>query len=238
MNGTEPERDWTLDVRRHLLLESCDHDWDPQVRACIGRATRSDGIASCLQALDTEARDELFAALARASTLAARMATVRTKPASIGCTQVVAAHYGDAKWKGKLASYKAAERKKMIADSRVAMKKACTRDAWSETLRACVVAGGEQTCFEVAQLGLAWGYPAAGSVTSLGIPECDEYGATIQRISTCSSIEPDARAALAKSFDEMRAHMASLSAEEKKRLATSCKAGLAAVQGIAEQAGC
>lgn len=232
-----PEREWTLSARRHLLLDACGDGWDAVTRACIARAGNT-SVAACLDQIEASERDELLATLASISELATKIVAVRKKPASIGCKQVVAAHYGDAKWKGKLASFKAADRKKMIAASRARMAKACVDDAWSEMLRACIVAGGEETCFQAEQMGLSWGYPAAGTVTTLGIPECDAYGATLQSLSSCSKVPEEARKALVKSFDEMRAHMAKLSAEERKRVATSCKAGIAAVKSIAQSAGC
>ena len=232
-----PEREWTLSVRRHILLDACGDGWDERTRACISRAG-STGVVPCLDDIDASERNELLAALASVSDLATKISAARTKPASIGCKQVVAAHYGDATWKGKLESFKAADRKKMIAASRTKMMKACLEGAWSETLRACIVAGGEETCFQAEQMGLSWGYPAAGTVTTLGIPECDAYGATLQSLSSCSKFPEDARNALTKSFEEMRAHMAKLSVEERKRAATSCKAGLAAVKSIAQSAGC
>lgn len=237
IDAQAPEREWTLSVRRHLLLDACGDGWDERSRACIARAGTA-AVVACLDHIDASERDELLATLTSISELATKISAARKKPAAIGCKQVVAAHYGDAKWKGKLESFKAAERKKMIAASRAKMTKACTDDAWSETLRACIVAGGEETCFQAEQMGLSWGYPAAGTVTTLGIPECDAYGATLQALSSCSKFPEEARKALTKSFDEMRAHMAKLSADERTRTATSCKAGLAAVKSIAQSTGC
>jgi hypothetical protein len=238
LDDQAPERDWTVDARRRVLHEACDHDWNIVMRNCLADSDSPAQIEACLAKLDTAERTELVTGLTRVSEIAKKIAAARKKPGSVVCKQVVTVHYGDPTWKGKLDSYKAAERKRLIAASRTLMTKACTEEGWPETLRACVVVGGGQPCFEAARMALRWGYPAAGTVKSIGVRECDEYGEALAAIATCDKISDEARAALGKSFDELRAHMAGISGDDRKKAAVSCAAGRDAVRAVAQSAGC
>jgi hypothetical protein len=205
------ERVWTTDARRRTLHEACEDLWTS---------------------------DQLADRLAEIDAIAARLATARKQPTKIGCKQVVSTHYADARWKGKLDGFAASAREKMITASRQRMNEACERQAWSDIVRACIVARGGMTCFEASGMGLAWGYPAAGTVTSLGIADCDAYAAAIASITTCNKVPDASRQSLRRSFDEMQAHLASLPAAERARLASSCRAGIDAIRQVASSAGC
>lgn len=239
VDANTPEREWLLDTRSRFLLDECDHGWSAEARACLGRVNTAEGITACLDAeLVPSERIEINETLAKQAEVAAKMAASRKKPATIGCKQVVAAHYGDARWKDKLDGFPAAQRKKMIEGSRKRLAEACKQGAWSETLRACIVAGGEQACFQAERMGLAWGYPAAGTVTSVGLVDCDRYGVALERIARCDKIPESSRASLRRSFDEMKANIASRPASERERMAPGCITGLETVSAIARDAGC
>jgi hypothetical protein len=231
-----PERAWTLKVREAELLEHCDHDWDEDVKNCVEAAPDAGSITTCLSGLDQP--DELTKRFAELERVAGKMAASRKKPATIGCKQVVAAHYGDKEWKTKLDGFKAKLRKQMIVDSRKTMTAACTAENWDETLRACIVAGGGETCFKSFALGMKWGYPAAGVVVSVGVAECDAYGAAVAKIAACDKLPQQSRDALRDSYQQMQAQVASLPAAERASVATSCKAGLDAIEQIVTTIGC
>lgn len=205
------ERDFVIELRRKAVHEACEEEWSTE---------------------------QLAEQLAEIDELADGITKARKTPSGLGCPQVVSAHYADAKWRGKLDGFSAIDRKQMIARSRDRMTKACGVETWSELLRACVVVGGGARCFEASRKGLAWGYPAAGTVTSLGIADCDAYGAAIAAIASCARLSEPSRAAIRRTFDEMQAHLASLPAIERAKLASSCRAGRDAVKQVAVGAGC
>jgi hypothetical protein len=238
LRSDSPQRDWVISVRRRVLVHECGHGWSGELKRCLVGAGSAEGVARCLDQLAADERDELTGELAELDQLAARMAAAHSKPSSLECKRVVAAHYGDARWKGKLASYSASQRKKLIADSRARMSTACIDDAWTTTLRACIVAGGENTCFESFGMALSWGYPAAGVVDTTGIPECDAYGKMIERVVGCDALSAETRDALRQMYAQTKAAMAGVSANDRAKLATSCRAGRDAIEQIAAASGC
>jgi hypothetical protein len=234
-----PERAWLVRVRQRLLVHECGHGWSAELKGCLAGAQTSGDVARCLdEQLATDERTELTDELIALEQLAARMVAAHEHPASLDCQRVVATHYGDARWEGKLASYSAAQRKKLIADSRARMTKACTDETWSSTLRACIVAGGEHTCFESFGMALSWGYPAAGVVDTTGIAECDAYGKTIERIVACDALPAATRDALRAMYAKTKAAMAGATTADRAKLATSCEAGRATIEQLAISSGC
>ncbi len=205
------ERDLTKALRRRAVHEACEDKWATEV------------LAEELAAIDE---------------LATNIRSARKKVNTLRCPNVVSGYYADAKWRGKLEGFSASDRKQMITRSRERMTSACSAEAWSDVLRACIVVGGGARCFELYGRRLAWGYPAAGSVTSLGISDCDAYGATLATITSCTKIDTASRDALRRSFDEMQAHLASLPPSERGKLASSCRAGRDAIARVAAHAGC
>ena len=234
------EREWTENVRRGWLLEECDHGWSETLKRCLrGSAGNAGKTEACVAAhLPAGERAELTKKLTELDRLASKIAAAKQKPATIGCKQVVARHYGDARWKAKLDGYKPAERKKMIAASRAKMLADCKDQGWADTLRACIVAGGDEPCFASYGMRLRWGFPAAGVVTTIGVAECDAYRAAVMKIATCDKLPQQSRDALVRSFDEMQAQMASLPAADRAKSATSCAAGIDAIAQIAKSVGC
>ncbi|NVB76861.1 MAG: hypothetical protein HOV81_00565 [Kofleriaceae bacterium] len=240
LTETSPERRWDLDVRRRTLVEACEHDgWSDELKRCLQTATDENRPGkACLDDVDAASLDDIKKKITAIDELAAAIEKVKKKPASIGCKQVVAAHYADAKWKDKLDGFKQSERKRMIAESRAKMTKACTDTAWSETLRGCIVAGGGETCFVAASMGLTWSYPAAGVTAALGIPECDDYVAQMAKVIACDKLPQSSRDALKQSSDELFAQVLGRPKGERASFASSCKAGAEAIVQALSSLGC
>lgn len=155
------DRDYAIGLRRASMLELCDGDgWSEEVRRCF-----YDGYdpSSCRSKLDSVQDQGIVDRLAKNDELLARIGKLAVKPASIDCKKVVAVHYADSAWKGKLDQVKGKARKKMIADSRAAMKSACVDDGWSALMRACIVGDDSERCLTAAGFPAArFGFPAAG----------------------------------------------------------------------------
>jgi hypothetical protein len=234
-----PEQDWALARRRDALVHACEHDWTPPLRTCLSEALNRDDVDECLtDHLAASARAELVRELTELDELATKISVGRKMPGFIGCKQVVAAHYADAQWRNRLDGIKPAERKRVIVASRSKMMKACTADAWDETLRACVVSGGGETCFEAVRMALSWGYPAAGVEFSLRVAECDAYATTIKRVLACDKLPADGRDAIRHGFEKLRVLLAKLPVHEREAYAQSCSAGADAVRQALQSAGC
>jgi hypothetical protein len=237
-----PERAWHVAQRKAWLHEECDHGWSEVARACIVIALRVDDRAAanrCLTSqLDADEQDEMKKQLAEYARLAGKIAAAKQKPRAITCKHVVATHYGAAAWKQKLDGFSAAARKKMIAASRDRMTKACTAESWDDTLRACLVARGGETCFATHGMRLRWGYPAAGTVTSTGIAECDAYAAAVARITACPEIPETSRDTLASAQQQMLAQIAGAPADRRAQMASSCTAGVESIESVIKASGC
>lgn len=230
---------WVQTRRHEVLHESCDHDWTEPLKECLEAAAGdAKQLDACMkQHLPPDELAALVKALAELDRLDDRIEAAKKKPATITCAKVVAAHYGDAAWKQKLDGFKPAERKKMIAASRALMTKACTADKWDATLRACVVAGGEDTCFEGTSRR-RWGLPATGAVTSVGIRECDDYSAEVTKLTSCQNLPAAARDSIQRSQHQMLAEIARVPAAERARMASSCQAAMDAIAMSLSNAGC
>jgi hypothetical protein len=229
---------WAKKQRRDVLVHECEHGWSESLKACLETAGDPPKVDRCLAAeLTTDEIDELGSELSEIDRLAARIDVAKKKPAAITCKKVVDAHYRDAAWKQKLDGFKPDERKRMIAASRTLMTKACTADAWDDTKRACLVVGGEDACFE----GTAkrrWGYPATGSVTSVGIAECDAYSAEVTKLTTCTNLPQSSRDSIVRSQQQMLAEVARVPATERARMGSSCAAAMEAIAMSLDNAGC
>jgi hypothetical protein len=225
-----PERDWNLAIRAHILEEDCEHMWTYDDKQCL--ATK--GPASCVALLPNDIGERLT----MLTKLGEKIAEAQGKPATIGCKQVVDAHYGTARWQGRLEGFPAKERNQMIADSRVLMQKACKIEAWRPATRACLSLGGGDLCFFNTNIRRMWGYPADGSVRTLGIPDCDAYDAAVTRLATCQKLPEHARHALARLNASLKAQIASASPAERVQRGQGCRAGLETVEGVLESHGC
>ncbi len=243
IDATSPERDWHIKARTAVLDEHCDHDWQDAMRNCVvNSADETAALSSCIaQELAPDEAKALTDELDRLASLATKIADVKKKPKSITCKAVVQAHYADARWKDKLDGFKAAERKRMIADSRDAMTKACTADAWDETMRACIVVdggqgGARQECF--VREKLRWGYPATGTVTKVGIAECDDYAAAVAKLTSCNLLSQASRDQIARSQQQMLVEIARMPSAQRAKMATSCKAAMDAIASTSTASGC
>jgi len=239
LDGKAAERAWQVKVRKAWLGEVCEHDWPDELKSCInGAMNERVAIEACIEEHQgADKRDELTRQLADFGELAKKMDAAKKKPTSIGCKQVVAAHYADAKWKGKLDGYKAAERKKMIAESRTVMTKACTADSWDDTIRACLVSGGSDACFDDANKR-KWGYPATGAVTSVGVTECDAYSTKVLTFASCTKVAQLTRDSIVRSQQQMLAEIARMPQAERAKTGTSCQAAMEAIELSLTNAGC
>jgi hypothetical protein len=223
-----PERDWNLAVRAHVLEEDCEHAWSGEARACLHAGN------PC----GAELPADLPERLGTLGELGASIANARKKPATIGCKQTVAAHYGDVRWQGKLVGFSARARAQMITDSRALMLKACTAEAWTDRTRACLVLGGADLCFFTTRIRRMWNYPADGSVRVLGIRECDDYDAAVTKLATCTKLPAITRDSLKRMADALKANIAAASPAERAKRAGSCQAALAPIEAIVRENGC
>ncbi|HEY1552971.1 MAG TPA: hypothetical protein VGG28_34310, partial [Kofleriaceae bacterium] len=135
------ERDWAIAARRRLAQAGCMAGWSQTTRQCISAAPDRDAMLACAQ--------DLAAGVATIAAHADAIASAKHTPKAIACTRVSAAYYADAKWQDakSLDRLSPADRKKAIAGSRTAMVRACAKDGWDDTLRACLATGGDATCF-------------------------------------------------------------------------------------------
>lgn len=231
LGADAPERAWSSTIRSHVLVDDCEHDWEPELRQCLAVATPD----ACEDQFPSDLKQRLRAI----GQLAAAIASARSKPATIGCKQAVAGHYGDHRWKDKLGGFEAPARKQMIADSRRLMLEACQRERWDDLTRACLTLGGSEVCLLTGGAGEPrWSYPADGSVKKLGIAECDRYGDAVAKLAACSKVTEETRTALVSGAATLRAKLASLPPRERALRAQGCRAAHATVSDIALDAGC
>lgn len=239
---TGADRDYVLELRKDALLVLCE-DWGYEQRGCFrdiaaaGAAGNSTAVDACRAQLDPSDAKAVTDKLAELDALGTKVATLKKTAASHDCKKVVAAHYADAAWKGKLDTLKAAERTKAIADSRAKMTKACTDEKWAPDMRACIVAGGGDTCFTSVSSS-SWGFPAAGVFVKSGIPECDGTLATMKAVDACTAMPQSRRDAVKRSWGHLAATWASAPADRRAQTGTACKAFDEAIRRSLTEAGC
>jgi hypothetical protein len=241
---TGSDRDYLLELRKGALVALCE-DWDTSKRSCfrdvviMGAVANTSAIDACRAQLDPADAKAVTDKLAELDKLGAKVAAVKKSAASYDCKQVVAVHYADAQWKGKLDAVKGAERTKAIAESRARMTKACTDDKWAPNLRACIVAGGAETCFQEGAVSAStWGFPAVGVFVKSGIPECDAYAVTMKAVDACTAIPQAQRDAIKRSWSYLSATWASVTLERRAATAQSCKQVDEAIRRTVTSAGC
>ena len=232
-------------IRRALETACKDNQWPVAARKCIGRTPATP--RTCLDKLDPEIGARLDTELKLRGELFTRAAAFKDGDAKIKCEKVVAAHYGDARWKGKLAGTKAADKKKLVKGSAAALLKACKTDKWSAYARGCVIAAKGDAergwCLDEKD----WGYPAAsvGAAPATarpggtGIAECDAYIAIVERYVVCDKIPQASRDAVRQGLDQMKAGWnPGMPDDAKKAAADACRAGTDAVKQGATAIGC
>jgi hypothetical protein len=229
------DRELATTMRRNHVLALCD-DWTTEVRKCFEQTGgASAAIASCRTQLEPDQEQELVDRLAEVDAVMTRILAVK----KADCRKVVATHYADARWTGKLATLKAAERKKLIAASRAAMTKACVDEKWSPSLRACVVAQGGDACFSASGMTPAtWGFPASVIPIKTGIPECDAYGDALRALVTCKAIPRQAAQSMLDSFQLAAPIYLNMGPAERGPAARSCVQADSAIRQSAKSLGC
>lgn len=239
---TGDARDFILELRKEALLALCE-DWSFDARACFrdlaseGRAGNAAAVDACRAGLETTQGQEVTDKLAELDKLGAKVAALKKNAASHDCRKVVAAHYADAAWKGKIDAVKGAQRAKAIAESRQRMTKACTDDKWPPNMRACIVAGGGDACFTTVSSS-AWSFPAIGVFVPSGIPECDAYATTMKAVEACTALPQSQRDAIKRTWSYLNVSWASTPLERRASTATSCKSVDEAMRRAVTNAGC
>ncbi len=228
--ATGDDLDAVKTLRADAMRAQCDIDgWPSSVRACIRDASplaTTDCLAKGFDFSDLTILAEKLTDISRLMDDIAK--AKKNKPATYACKAVVATHYDDAAWKGKLVDLKAAERTKIIKASRTKMLEACTRDAWSATARACVVAKGGDRCFLLT--GTArWGFPAPGVLAPLGVASCDAYAAAVMKLSTCDKLPQQTRDALVQSLQQTQEAWQAVPPEGRTALDEACRAAKDAI---------
>jgi len=228
--GLSAPDDWAGAMRKHALVEQCDRDdWRQEVRSCLQDQAKT----SCLDQLDTDERDRITAKLAELDRVNDKLAAAKKQPKQITCDKIVAGYYGDARWKDKVDWVKGKDRTKMIAESRDRMKKACAADKWSDTLRACLSAGGEDACFAAAGAPAhAWSFPARGVLVSTGVPDCDAWGQAVMKLASCDKLPQASRDALQQAYEQLQQTWAVMPPDQRATLAEACKQATEAVRQL------
>jgi hypothetical protein len=228
---------WDRSLRKRALETLCEDDaWDDTVRECLGPTPDIDNSA-CLQSLPVDARNRVSAKLGEIDAQVAKVVDARKKKPD--CKKVVAVHYADAQWKGKADQIKGKDRTKVIAESRALMAKACTSEKWDDTTRACMVATDGSSCFATNRTAYdKWGYPASGVMVATGIPECDEWGAEVQKLVACDKFPQSAKDAIQQSYTQVTQSFAKASKEDRVAAATTCKQIIDAVKQARVSVGC
>ncbi|MEJ7600273.1 MAG: hypothetical protein WKG01_20355 [Kofleriaceae bacterium] len=184
------DRRFAIELRRDAVEPICEN-WSRVVRACFADATGAQ-IEVCRGKLSAAEAKALADKLAESDALIAKIVALVGKPGKVDCAKAAAAYYSDAEWKARgpaTVPKAAAVRRKMIADSRTLMKKACTTDSWPIHISACLVVGGRHVCFALMPSAVErWGFPAAGVSVKTGIPACETYAATLQKLGSCTKM--------------------------------------------------
>jgi hypothetical protein len=233
----EQDTGWDRSLRVSALSELCDNDsWELDVRNCLDPMAGTDN-SKCLGALPTDARDHVTARLSAIDTLAGKLDAARKKKPD--CKKVVAAHYADSAWKGKLDHIKGKDRTKMITESRTRMTKSCSADKWDDTLRACIVVGGGDDCFAAVGKGRKqWGFPASGVLIATGIPECDAWGAEVAKLATCDKFPESSRQAVQEAYEQATQLWLNTPADQKASVVAACQQVTDAIKQARVSMGC
>lgn len=230
VTATGKQRELAISLRRYHVLALCE-DWEEMVKQCF---VDGKSAAACRMLLDPDQERDVADKLAEVDAILARVAA-RKGPAS--CDLAVKTHYADARWKGVLANAKPAERMRVIAKSRKLMRAACTADAWSENLRACIIAAGGDACFHAT--GTApWGFPPSAIPIKTGIAECDSYGDALRALVKCNAIPRQAAQSMLDSFQRAAAAYANMTGAQRTAAASSCRHSDAAIRRSATSLGC
>lgn len=245
---TGEERAFAIELRQEAIEAACNASWSNEVKRCF----ESSDVETCRKQLASHDQQALVSKLAYIDAVLGKIGATKQQPATTyDCKKVAAAHYSDAAWQGKAEVPKdpkatraaltraAADRKKLIADSRAAMQTACTGEAWSATARACIVGGVGDACFRgMGQLPASWGFPPVGVLQRTGIAECDSYSTTNAALLACKQFPQDARDAVRQGFEGQRQIWLNARADQKASYASACKQAEEAIRQAAQAMGC
>lgn len=138
-----------------LIVASCQEaGWSETARTCVRAAAQAP--RACL---DDTAGAAFDVALKRRADLFARAAAVKPSDKRLGCAKVAAVAF-DATWAAKMTSLSKKERKRLAKDAAAVLAKACTAQAWSPFVRACIVTAGTEE-------ERGWCSPAPGDEPSM-----------------------------------------------------------------------
>ncbi len=195
--ATLVDRDYAITVRKTALHRSCEFRWSNPTKKCFGAAHDALGIAACRGGLDPSDKNAVTNAIGDADAKFAHVETLVKSGKAIDCKAVATAHYTDDVFRNKLGSIDPAERKRVFAESRLAMTAACTKEKWSATTRACVVSARPteldiEECFGTDEMRVAfrYGVPAQGVFFKSGIAECDALAEVVKKAAACDKYEP------------------------------------------------
>ena len=133
---------------------------------------------------------------------------------------------------------KGAERKKVIAQSRKNMTKACTEESWPAAERACMLGDGGEACYGVSGRATRWGFPAAGVLVKTGIAECDDYGESLVKLAACDKLPESSRRSLLESYTMHAVYMLKATGDERAGAGAACKAAGDAIRQSGASLGC
>lgn len=177
-------------IYREPIAASCP-TWSAAARSCI-----ADDPTAPRRCLDDQPgiAATLDGELARRTALLEAAGAHEPRDRKIACAAVVAAHYGRAAWRGKLAGYTAAERKRFIRTSVEAMTTACQDERWTPLERACVVEAADENERWICIDAVRWAYPAwvalpvRPGAAKTGIDECDAYMVVADALFACDHL--------------------------------------------------
>ena len=231
-----PDLELARAMRTSALDGLCDADgWDQDVLECVQETKDSasnSNPTTCVP--DGIQRTHVTTKLADIDALVGKLDGARKKKPD--CKKAVAAHYGDATWKGKVDHIKGRDRMKMITESRAAMTEACIAEKWDDTTRACLVVGGGNDCFVPATK--RWGFPAQGVLISTGIPECDAWGVEVKALGKCDKLPQASRDAVQQAYESASSMWLNVPQDQRQTMADACKSVTDAVKQARTSAGC
>jgi len=222
----DANRSLEISMRAYTLNQAC-AQWTYEQRSCLTDATTTEEIGPCLTDKDVPNR------IAASDALVKRVVAKRAHAGDITCSAIVAVHYGDAAWKGKPATDK-----KVIADARDRMSKACSDDSWSEDLRACVAVDGGDGCWVAAGLAPLWGYPPGGGLPITNVPECDAYGVETAKLLVCQTAPQDTRDAFKQQFEQYAYAINRMPVQQRSQFVESCRQAMESLREYAMQFNC
>ena len=233
------DRPFAVELRRDAIEPVCE-DWSHAVRSCFASALGP--IEVCRSKLGAPEAKVLADKLAQSDALLAKIAALVSKPGKADCGKAAAAYYSDAEWnaRGPAAVPKAAAvRRRMIAASRTMMKHACTARGWPIQISACLIAGGREACFVTMPHDDArWGFPAVGVPVKTGIPACEAYAVSLQKLGTCTRMPRRSVDAMQVHFTREAASYALGAPAVRATGATRCKESDEAIKRAAQTFGC